>query len=47
MIVYSNIEQDTIYSEEVDYADVVAYVRITEDEIIRVTEDEEPRLLES
>lgn len=46
MIVYSNIEQDSIYSDEVDYAEVEAYVRITEDEIIRVTEDEEPRLLE-
>lgn len=46
MIVYSNIEQDIIYSEEVDYADVESHVRITEDEIIRVTEDEEPRLLE-
>ena len=47
MIVYSNIENYNVYSEEVDYAAVYAYVRITEDEIIRVTEDDEPRILES
>jgi len=47
MIVYSNIENYIVYSEEVDYAAVDAYVRVTEDEIIRVTEDDEPRIFGS
>lgn len=46
MIVYSNIENEIIYSEEVDYASISEVLRITEDSNERITEADQNRILE-
>lgn len=46
MIVYSNVENEIIYSEEVDYDSISEVLRITENNNERITEEDQNRILE-
>lgn len=46
MIVYSNVENEIIYSEEVEYDSLDEVLRITENNNERITEADQNRILE-
>lgn len=46
MIVYSNVENEIIYSEEVEYDSLDEVLRITENSNVRITEADQNRILE-
>lgn len=46
MTVYSNVETEIIYSEEVEYDSLDEVLRITENSNVRITEADQNRILE-